>query len=444
MSEITTFQLQTSAILDVPICNYTKDFTFIVNDEEFQTTKVLADLLSPKISQMHRNDPTFNSYRINTSNKGHFEHFLQLANFSQETIPKEELAFISEILNDLQSNHITLNLPPRNSKITINNIVDLIKLHETNQHFYKEYFNEELEFISSHFYELNEDQEQRLRELRIDTIDQIVSRSDLKLRDENQLLNILNELYQSDSSYANLYKYVFFPLVDEETILKFIDHFDIFDLDTEIWIQLSSRLSRKVTPREEDTLLTSRYSKSFPILNTEKEITCQHDNQFDGIINFLRKETNGNIENAINITSSSVYYSCVPYNVCLFEDEHKGKYFETNNEKNSWICFDFKDRKIIPKNYLIQTGQGKACHNPRTWILEGSNDQTNWETLDKQDDCPYLNEQYVVHTFDIQKQNTNPFRYIRIMQTGPNWFSGDWHYFVLGSVEFYGSLIRNS
>ena len=65
-------QLNTSAILDVPINIYDKDFTFIVNCEEFQTTKIISEFISPKISHMHSSDPTLDSYTIKTDSRGHF------------------------------------------------------------------------------------------------------------------------------------------------------------------------------------------------------------------------------------------------------------------------------------------------------------------------------------------------------------------------------------
>lgn len=51
--------LKPISILNVPFQIYQKDFTFFVNDEEFKTNKIISDILSPKICQIHYNDPTF-------------------------------------------------------------------------------------------------------------------------------------------------------------------------------------------------------------------------------------------------------------------------------------------------------------------------------------------------------------------------------------------------
>ena len=71
-------------------------------------------------------------------------------------------------------------------------------------------------------------------------------------------------------------------------------------------------------------MLESRYSKILSILSIEKEITGEHNSQFDYIINFLGKEASSNVENVIKIASSIVYLMMsMKIN------------FETGNDKNS-------------------------------------------------------------------------------------------------------------
>ena len=445
MADITKIQLQTSAILDVPIHIYSQDFTFIVNGEEFRTTKIISDLLSPEICKIHLIDPTIDLYTITTKNKGNFTYILNLLKFEEESIPASELPFISEILENFQNKNISVKLPKMNEEVTFDNIFELLKMHEKNQHLYKQYFDEEIEFITKNFFEISEEQEEKLEELDFNTIEQILSNTEsLQLRDENQLLSIVNRLYKFNSQYSILYKYVYFSFIDELKIQEFIDIFDINDIDGEIWSSVSNRLKQKIDLNKQksnnDADLMHHYRCCKPI-GTKFE--CKHDDQFDGIINFLSKESNADIKNVLDITCSSIYgdsQSYSPYNVCLFDN--KDKYFHTKDEPNSWICFDFKDHRIMLSNYIIKSSlYGKNSHNPKTWILEGSNDKTNWETLDEQKECPYFNGPYLVHTFDIQKQIEKYFKYIRMKQTGANWYNNKYHYFTLGSIEFYGSLI---
>lgn len=93
MSEKGKIRLETSSILRVPLHIYDK-FTFVVNGERFETTKIIADLISNKISQIHHTDPTVNEYLINTREKGDFSIFLKLINFEEFNYSENEFSFI--------------------------------------------------------------------------------------------------------------------------------------------------------------------------------------------------------------------------------------------------------------------------------------------------------------------------------------------------------------
>lgn len=68
-----TITLKATSFSNVPFDNYQKNFTFIVNDEEFSTNKIIADILSKKVSRNHLTDPTIDRYSIKTKNKGNFQ-----------------------------------------------------------------------------------------------------------------------------------------------------------------------------------------------------------------------------------------------------------------------------------------------------------------------------------------------------------------------------------
>lgn len=57
-----------------------KTFTFIVNCEEFQTSRIISDFLSPTISQNHLIDPTNNSFTIKTKKKFNKKKYLMVQN----------------------------------------------------------------------------------------------------------------------------------------------------------------------------------------------------------------------------------------------------------------------------------------------------------------------------------------------------------------------------
>ena len=109
------------------------------------------------------------------------------------------------------------------------------------------------------------------------------------------------------------------------------------------------------------------------------------------------------------------------------------------NGDNDWFCFEFKNHKIIPTNYTINSYRGQQ--RLRSWVIECKEEGKDWEAVDEQVDNPSLKENKVV-TFTIKNQNINKekrYKYIRIRKTSPDW--GNYKYIDISSIEFYGYLI---
>ncbi|KAK8854452.1 hypothetical protein M9Y10_017014 [Tritrichomonas musculus] len=157
-------QLEYSSILQVPLQNYYNDFTFIVNGQEFQTSSLIADLLSPTISQIHTNDPTFDTFTINIEEQGDFSHILQLVNFKSNELREDEIPFVTHILEILNNDTIKIH-ESELVELTKDNILTEIKKHEVHAKYFQERYSEEIEFISSNFAELVSTKESELQEL---------------------------------------------------------------------------------------------------------------------------------------------------------------------------------------------------------------------------------------------------------------------------------------
>lgn len=103
---------------------------------------------------------------------------------------------------------------------------------------------------------------------------------------------------------------------------------------------LSNRLKQTVSNRQENR--PERYWC--------KEFLPKGDDNFNGTIKFLVDESNGDISEKVVLTALANQHlcKCVPqYNT--------NDYYSSNNSENSWICFDFKDKRIIPSNYQIKS-----------------------------------------------------------------------------------------
>ena len=305
----------------------------------------------------------------------------------------------------------------------------------------------EIDFISSHFFELCEKESFNLSSLSESTLVRIFNNIKLKLNDEDQLLNFINFLYSSNEKYGFLYEFVHFENVSAYSMTKFLEIYNINDINNATWNRISNRLKCDVKNNIQNNE-KERYSKSSKQDEKEhkkddisKSFPYSEDKLFQGIINFLNTKSGGKIENEISFTSTrtSSYEYYNPQNVAKFKD--KTRHFESQNTPNSWICFDFKDHEVIPMNYTIRTVAGWGINHvhPKNWVIEGSEDNNSWLILDNQSNNSQLNGPDVVHTFKIKNYDSKKFRFIRMRQTGVNWRND--HYLAFDSFEIYGKII---
>lgn len=171
-----------------------------------------------------------------------------------------------------------------------------------------------------------------------------------------------------------------------------------------------------------------------------KEFQYTGNNQFSGIFEYLRS-ISSRIEDEVDVTASSSEGSRSPKVVVQKGGTggFLGCYFNSKNMSNSWICFNFKQHKVIPKAYSIRTIRGHPnTFYPKSWVIEGSNDNNSWEIIDERNDCSGLNGEHVAHTLTIDKKSKD-YQYIRMKLTGPNW-NGSNH-LGMESFELFGTYI---
>lgn len=452
MSKINKIQLKTSCILTVPLQNYQKDFSFIVNGEEFQTSVLISELLSPKISEIHKIDPTIDTYIINTDEKGDFSHILNLINFKETLIPANEFPFLTEVIEILGNESIDIGIGEGIDEMSVDNIIARFKYHLRDQKIYSTILDRELEFICSHFSDLMSTRFEELKDLGAESLSMILNDDHLELKDEDELLKFINDLYKEDENFGILYGSVYFVNVSGKSMRRFIEIYDASGIDGSTWTRLSARLSSEIKEGNENNenesesesereRMNKRYKKKNECRKRGLKIDKKDNEDFSGIVRYLRDQSSNKIENEINFTSSPVVNGdCYqPVNVSLFDD--RNKIFESEDRPDSWICLDFKSHRVIPTAYTIRSsnwGGQNWCH-PRSWVVEGSTDNTSWVTLDTQRGCSHLNGSGLVHTFKVNNETSKEFKYIRMKSTGKNWYNNN--YLIIDSFEIYGTLI---
>ncbi|KAK8875346.1 hypothetical protein M9Y10_005511 [Tritrichomonas musculus] len=435
MNEVNKIKLSTTSILNVPIQAYDDDFTFIVNNREYKTNRLTASLLSPEISRNQKNDPTTNEFIIKTEQDGDFQHILDLTNFEDITFQEKEIPFIEEIIEILNNESIEIQQGSEITEINMKNIIPRLINHEKNRHFYSKILQQEIKFISSHFFEISEEVSEEIQKLSRETLNQILTEPSLQLESEDQLISIINELYLKDNQYFTFYEYVDFSNVTSQKMTEFINIYNMNDLTQQIWINLSGRLQQRINSIKETKLKKIKNKTRYH----SHKIFYNENNEFDGIINFLKTTSTKGIKDEINVFASSIFdndFMFSPENAIIYDDQTR--YFVSNDEENSWLCIDFKDHKIVPNYYSIRSINDSPNNaHPKSWVIEGSNDSINWTIIDQRNSFSYLNGNNLVHAFPIENENT--FRYVRMRITDLNWF--DSYNLTIDSIEFFGILI---
>lgn len=435
MSKENQIQLKTTCVLNLPFKIYDKDFIFLVNNEEFQTNHVISELLSPKICEYRINDPNMNIFKIDTTNSGDFSHILDLITFEQVSISDSEIPFLEEVLCILGNESIDITTISEKYERSKDNIFELTRKHERYESLYSKSLTEDIEYIASHFYELccSSSSIDEFQKLKIDTIYRILGDSKLRLKNEDQLVSFINEMYRNQAEYSILYEHVLFCNCESASMKEFTKLFEIENMTTETWNKLCVRLDMEVeiaNKEEINKIKSGRYEEEQP---RGQFFKSGEDDNFDGIINHILKEK-GNVD----VTSLTHHGTLVPSNVIVYGDE--SKWYCSLNQEGNWICFHFREHKIIPTSYKLKSSKyGTNSHNPKTWVIEGSNDKSSWENLGGETDSPFLNGSHLVHLFTIKNDEHKEFNYIRMRLTAPNW--ENYNFFMLDSFEIYGQLI---
>ena len=239
-------QLKASCILNVPLQTYGDDFTFVVNENEIKTSRLVSDLLSPKICRIHLVDPTFDKFIIKTKHFGSFSKVLDLLKFTENEVANDDINFLTEVIEILENDSIEItNI--KYEELTIDNIFSEILLHEKCSKFYSKRLSDEIELISSHFNEICDTKRENFTKIRIETLIKIVTSPNLRLNSEDQLLSFVNWLYtQNRFTYSILYEFVNFLNVTSEIMSEFIEIYDFNDLTSMTWNKLSIRLKEKI------------------------------------------------------------------------------------------------------------------------------------------------------------------------------------------------------
>ncbi|KAH0787797.1 F5/8 type C domain containing protein [Histomonas meleagridis] len=160
------------------------------------------------------------------------------------------------------------------------------------------------------------------------------------------------------------------------------------------------------------------------------DINFNPQNPDFGIFGFLQKGSRFPVYDIVDIQGSSNVNTILDHPSSTGNDCYTSPPIE-----NMWIQFDLGKIEFVVKAYSIMNGLSRDSPHLRQWRLDGSNDEEKWQTIHSISDANVLKGKGKMGTWKCDK-NVQPFRYIRLVQTGAN--SRNNFCLSFKSIEFYG------
>jgi hypothetical protein len=410
---------------------YDQEFVFTGHNFEYKCKTIEACFLSPRVCDSLRSDPSIDHFSIEyEGNDGAmiFETLWNLIHGKSVELTAELSSGLVSVSSALGNDEILHLLIERFDSIDVNNICRRLEIRSLLGNCELS----EIEFAASHFTEIKAE---LLRQLPICVLESILSCSSLRLKDEDSLLEFINTI-ECECDREVLYRYLKTEYLSCEGIRLLIEDLRIESLDCLMWSSLCHRLLLHVhkMPTELVELSKLRFINPNYVHRVTQELPFSDGLPFDGIISFLTAKVGGNIhtKGIVNISSSSD-----EYNHCWQVADHGwNNCWHTRDEPNSWISFDFKDRRVRLSHYTLKSRSG-GVNFFQTWVIEGSNDSESWIELDRRSTHDLVGKS-IVKTYPCSNTCSTEFRYLRMRQTGAT--SHNQHYFPLTNIELFGQL----
>lgn len=448
-----------------------REFTFIFKEQEIKLKNIYSEFISPIVSHMHHADPTIDrlyiDYQIKstatTNDHGNDISGIQtlIVNISSGQsieMNKEQLQDMRNISiflgNEELFNKINEIFPLDTNDDNIGELLEIVEHQEKTKNGTNIYNQITIEIesiydiLSANFHKLDK---KKLNSLSKRILIKIISSDHLQIENSDSLFDIIEELFDNEEGEEEKFesptKIDFYEKVDlkslsEEKFAKFLRNINPSEISGNLWKNMLDRLigvgleSRESESAKQDQ---NRKPPMGEFLFDDKE-----ENRMNGIIRHLTNESGGNVHDKgiVCVTCSSERGESCRLSKNAVDLDNKQTRFVSKNRENSWLKYDFKEKKVHPTHYSIRS---KLCvkgdWHPQHWVIEGSNSgEEDWKILDTRNNITVLNDKSVTHTFDIQEKllENEFYRFLRIRQTGKN--AGNNYYLGFSALEYFGYI----
>ena len=410
------------------------EFEFVFEDRVCRVHSVLAEFLSAKVARVRKSDPLLSFYTFKDS--GLFNAFESLVSSLRlgEPIRVEKSNFaaflcLSQELENDELLRLLLGMIKTKS-LSIEEAILLLRTGIDLGTAFSDRFGNLRDFVASRFYEI---EKEILDDLDLETAQLLLLSPSLKIEDEDSLYDFVRSRSETDLSFASLFEFTYFEYLSVnriENFASFVSENLLENITSGVWRQICHRL-----------ILRANHTRKNPRSCIGKKFVYDESKKLDGVIAYLTSEWGGNVHDKgiVNVTASSVHSDhSQPKNAV---DLTTDSCFWSESKPNSWICYDFKERRVIPTSYSVMSmGGGPGWNHAKSWVIEVSNDGTenSWTIIDRRDNNNDLNDSFATVNFKISRVPSDGFRFFRLRQTGKNHLGNE--VLSISSLEIFGTL----
>ncbi|OHS99343.1 hypothetical protein TRFO_34253 [Tritrichomonas foetus] len=428
------FKLSSQGWRNIHFDCHERDFTFIVAGREFSCNKLIADYLSPNVSNQRLTDSTISSYSVCEQcefDVNEFKYVIALGEGEKLELDEKTRIHLIQFFAALGNHSVLSKLVEDEDQLNQTNAISILLQRASSSL----PIDKEISFIAENFDDFHHEE---LEKLDFPEIQSILSSPSLFIEDEEAVFNFVCHLASKDESFSSLFEFVDFRNLSIESVRSFLSLYSFEKMNIGIWNAIKCRLLCDVKIPEEETgsdflILSGDRDSIFSSPALKKEISEWH-----GIFDKLSNQYQGNLDDlgVVKTTSSGYSFASPPCNVLDF---HRSNYFYSKDTENPWIEFEFSDFLVLPIGYSLRTsklGEENWSHI-RSWIVYGYDFDDKRYVLDEQNDVEDMKGSMVSATFRIR--DPIQCKRIRIQQVGKNW--AGLNFMVLSAIEIYGKIL---
>jgi hypothetical protein len=293
---------------------------------------------------------------------------------------------------------------------------------------------------------------------------EILGHGSLRLESEDSLYDFISEGIETNRGMFSLLEFVRWEYCSTDVMNDFFDVLSehLYEINASMWASLCARLA--LPNRNKET------GKQFPPLvkkgklrDVDGDETDEMYDIPDGIIAHLTRECGGNVHDGhvVDVTCGSfekeieganphsgAFYNNPYYaakNAADLETDSRfisacrTKEEDIPHTRNNWICYNFKERGIVPTHYAIRTWDSHPGDaHLKSWLVETSADGESWREVAREENNEQLNGRHFTATFPVA--GAEECRFIRLVNIGRNHQGNDC--IMITGWEIFGSLVE--